>query len=387
MKFILIVFFVSIGTCKSLAQSLEISRFETLSFVGHHSNKAIFKDDFKYLYTWNELVSTKFEFLDSGKLPFFPNKFVGAVEISDLGRRYIETYKPPLKIIIETPAKAYIHEVNHVPSGISTNFEQLKVYIGNKTDNPDVRESLPIYELDLVSGQLQVLPIKGISPFVVGDFLFYADYPRLNQFDLVYDIYRVKIGDWGNPEKVFEDNYMDTWKVSSDGMYLLAEVIESGYRPQKVIYNLRTGKYEPIMEEGLPSAVFYSKAKQTFCFYDIGLYSDGKRRFVYVDMPKVFSFTPTWAMRFGDTIITPYLLDEATEEELARLNKNELRLLRNAIFARRGWRFQDENLTAFFNQFDWYQEQMRRVKSNDSIVLTNSDKYRSQLILKLEEKK
>ena len=92
-------------------------------------------------------------------------------------------------------------------------------------------------------------------------------------------------------------------------------------------------------------------------------------------------------MDYGDTFITDYLLEEAGEDDLVKLDKSQLRLLRNAIFARKGWRFQSEDLTNFFNQFNWYQDQLNRVSSNDDIKLTNADKYRSQLILEVEETK
>jgi len=45
---------------------------------------------------------------------------------------------------------------------------------------------------------------------------------------------------------------------------------------------------------------------------------------------------------------------ELTYEDIVGLTKEELRLLRNEIFARHGYIFQSEDLANHFAQFDWY---------------------------------
>ena len=367
-------------------QTFSTNDYEILRFVGYNANQPVLKNNEKILFKLVE-SSGRLSFLDSGNLQFFPEKYIGVTELQDNKIRYVETYKTPFKIILTTPAKTYLKKVDLDAEGISTNFATLNIYLGNQTDNPDRHESLPMHQLDLKSGDLKELSISGINPVVVGDYLFYADYPDPDQFDLVYDIYRVKIGDWQSPEKIFQDNYMNGWKVSADGKYLLAELIEYGHKPQKVIYSIKEKKYSPIDQKHLPSTVFYSKKKEAFCFYDIGLYSEGQRRFVYVNIPEFFPYQPVWSMDYGDTFITNYLLEEAGEDDLVKLDKSQLRLLINATFARKGWRFQSEDLADFFNQFNWYKAQLSRFSSNDDIKLTNADKYRSQLIRKIEERK
>lgn len=369
-------------------QSFLMKGFEKLRFVGYVEDGLEFEDESRNIYLWNEESSLNFNFLDSGRLSFFPERFVGVVEVEGENRRYVETFGLPFKIIVTTSSRTYIHEVGFKAEGVTTDFRNLKVYFGRLSDNPNLHESQPMQMLDLESGELTTLPIKGVDPKVVGDYLFYANYPDPEQFDLVYDLYRVKIGEWQNPERIFEDNYMNGWKVSGDGGNLLVEVIETGYKPQKVIYNLDVKSYSPIPgEDDLPSAIFYSRKKKAFCFYDVGLVSNGSRRFQYIPIPDSFPYTPSWAMDFGNSFITHYLLEEASEEELLEFDKSELRLLRNSIFARKGWRFQSEDLQDFFGQFDWYKDQLTRVDSNDEVMLTNTDKYRSQLILRIEEKK
>lgn len=51
--------------------------------------------------------------------------------------------------------------------------------------------------------------------------------------------------------------------------------------------------------------------------------------------------------------------------ELSSLNKAELRLARNEIFARKGRIFQSADLTAHFSRFDWYRPTSNEVAVND----------------------
>jgi len=57
------------------------------------------------------------------------------------------------------------------------------------------------------------------------------------------------------------------------------------------------------------------------------------------------------------------------------------------FFARRGWRFNDQELSDFFNQFEWYNHQINLYKNNSEINLTNSDKWRIKLIQSVEDDK
>lgn len=364
---------------------------KSVTWIGYQGQIPVFSyynDGYRDLYTLNE-SKLSFSLLEENRIQSkYEDYFVSYYYVEGSFRRYsVPKIKDTFPFAFELDGNFEIIEIPFNPRGTGYDLKNKKVYLGNQTDNPDLHESLPIHQLDIESGELKKLPIKGVSPVVLGEYLFYADYPDPKQFDLVYDIYRVKIGEWQNPEKVFQDNYMNGWKVSADGKYLLTELIEYGHKPQKVVYSIEEKKYSTIEQQNLPNPVFYSINKEAFCFYDIGLYNDVKRRFIYVDIPKTFTYTPSWAMDFGDTFITTYLLEEAGEDELRKLEKSQLRLLRNAIFARKGWHFKDKELTAFFNQLNWYPIQTKKYYDNSEIKLTNNDKYRAKLIQKIEQRK
>lgn len=58
-----------------------------------------------------------------------------------------------------------------------------------------------------------------------------------------------------------------------------------------------------------------------------------------------------WDALFGDLSA---LNSGITDFELARLNKKELRLLRNSVYAKYGHIFNSDELTAYFSNFAWY---------------------------------
>ena len=71
------------------------------------------------------------------------------------------------------------------------------------------------------------------------------------------------------------------------------------------------------------------------------------------------------------------------EEDLAGLNKNQLRLMRNAVYARHGRTFKSEDLQSLWNCYEWYEPN----PAYSDELLTETDKYNIDLIQKLEEKK
>lgn len=77
---------------------------------------------------------------------------------------------------------------------------------------------------------------------------------------------------------------------------------------------------------------------------------------------------------------------ELTELSMAKLqNKSlgELRIIRNEIFARKGYIFNSEDLQKHFSVFDWYEPKYANVDS----LLTDLDKKNIQTVLELENKK
>ena len=58
-----------------------------------------------------------------------------------------------------------------------------------------------------------------------------------------------------------------------------------------------------------------------------------------------------------EEIEKPYLNDL----QLGVLTKTELKIFRNMFYARKGYIFSDEDLTKYFNQFDWYKPETKQV--------------------------
>ncbi|MCB0258372.1 MAG: YARHG domain-containing protein [Calditrichaeota bacterium] len=63
---------------------------------------------------------------------------------------------------------------------------------------------------------------------------------------------------------------------------------------------------------------------------------------------------------------------------LGVMNNKELRIFRNAFFARAGYEFNDQDMQSFFERFDWYTPKTKE------IVLNESDKLNIQFIKSLE---
>jgi hypothetical protein len=67
---------------------------------------------------------------------------------------------------------------------------------------------------------------------------------------------------------------------------------------------------------------------------------------------------------------------------LAQLNNQNLRLLRNMIYARHGYIFNSSDLVLYFSRFDWYNPKFDNVDD----LLTDIDKYNIQLIQAFENR-
>lgn len=66
---------------------------------------------------------------------------------------------------------------------------------------------------------------------------------------------------------------------------------------------------------------------------------------------------------------------------LARLDRSQLRILRNTIFAQYGYTFKSEDLQQHFSRFDWYSPKSHNVDS----LLTRKDTYHIERIRKFEQ--
>ena len=73
------------------------------------------------------------------------------------------------------------------------------------------------------------------------------------------------------------------------------------------------------------------------------------------------------------------VMDNENESAFNKCNKKELRILRNMIYAEKGYIFEDEELSSFFNNKSWYTPE---ISNQDDIQL---DDYDKQFILKLKK--
>lgn len=71
------------------------------------------------------------------------------------------------------------------------------------------------------------------------------------------------------------------------------------------------------------------------------------------------------------------------EKNLAKYSREELRILRNEIFAKKGYIFKSTDLREYFKQFDWYKPTSKDVNESLSLI----EKSNVQIILKAESKK
>lgn len=76
------------------------------------------------------------------------------------------------------------------------------------------------------------------------------------------------------------------------------------------------------------------------------------------------------------------MLDQSlSNEDVSNLNYNQLRILRNFYFARKGHRFKSQDLSNFFNQYSWY----KPTTTISLETLTDIQKQNIDLIKKYEK--
>jgi hypothetical protein len=78
-----------------------------------------------------------------------------------------------------------------------------------------------------------------------------------------------------------------------------------------------------------------------------------------------------------------FLIDYLHITDLAVLTKNELRILRNMIYAKHGYIFQNNDWTKYFSDFNWYNPRHRNVDT----MLTEHEKWLIEVILAFENMK
>jgi hypothetical protein len=94
-----------------------------------------------------------------------------------------------------------------------------------------------------------------------------------------------------------------------------------------------------------------------------------------------------WYLRNEETIpgkkvgLRDMMLRQIASNELSGFTAEELRLLRNSIFAWHGFTFADKALEKYFSKFIWYSP-----SQHEQIVLGSVEKANVEMLLDLEKK-
>lgn len=249
------------------------------------------------------------------------------------------------------------------------------------------------------------LPLLGKTLFAKNGYLYFDFYhiDKSKATPCPVDLYRVKIGDWNNPELLAEF-ISDSWLPLNDSIVLMTLPVKG--RGKQVFYNINNRTYVET-EKKLPTTEIKYKGEN----YLLGVKRDerGNNKYVlqsfpnipkkgYIKdnqreiLPRVLDVNlPNKDKEFSGTFITDELLHNATESELMKFSKDELRTLRNAFFARQGYNFKSTDLKEFFSQFEWYNQLLESNEffeiSNEDVVISPKDKERVDLILEIENSK
>jgi len=233
--------------------------------------------------------------------------------------------------------------------------------------------------------KVEILPIKGRKPIVYKDWLFYEiGYVSPKYSSPPEAIYRVKIGDWRNPELIVNDVYSVGTVVDEN---IISFRIYLDKEMKHITYNFSDSTY---IEQKISSLIKYKgkRYQRTLCKNP----ETDKTQLCFKDIPELpeelphklerdiepnhnYFHLPHTKKPFTDTFITDSLMFFAGKEELENLSKSQLRKLRNAFYAREGYDFNSADLQEFFGQFDWYEQTLERRKAFD---LTNDDIYMPQ---------
>lgn len=256
-------------------------------------------------------------------------------------------------------------------------------------------------DLSAEKPKIEVLPIKGRKPILYKNWLFYEiDYVSPKYSDPPESIYRVRIGDWRNPELVVNDVYSVGTVVNEN---IISFRIYLDKEMKHVTYNMSDSTY---IEKGISSLIKYKgkKYQRTLCKNP----ETSKTQLCFKDLPDLpeefphkldrdieanhnYFHLPHTEKPFTGTFITDSLMFFADKEELQKLSKPQLRKLRNAFYAREGYDFNSRDLKEFFSQYEWYINTLERRKAfdltNNEIYMPPANMERIRLIQSVEKSK
>lgn len=282
----------------------------------------------------------------------------------------------------------------------NTHYLTQEEYFYFSTEIRDI-DYLARIDLKQENPKMEVLPIKGRKPIIYNGWMFYEiDYMSPKYSDPPDAIYRVKIGDWRNPELIVNDVYFGGAVINEN---LISFRVYEKEKIRDVTYNILENSYVEI--DIAPLIKYKGNIYQnTLCKDE----KTGKTQICYTDVPELpdkfphklerqvepnhnYLYLPHTQKLFTGTFITDSLLFFAGKKELQKLTKEQLRKLRNAFYAREGYDYDSEDLKSFFSQFKWYNKtlEIRKVNKlkNEDIYLPPADMARVKLILEVEELK
>ena len=257
------------------------------------------------------------------------------------------------------------------------------------------------------------LPIKAYKGYVIEDYLYFSYFHRNDDYSpYPDDVFRVKIGDWQNPELVFSSHVYNDWFLYPESHVIVSD-IDLGFlgnevsQKSQILYNTESNSFAVIpriLTHNTTSIPDYLKYDGKYYGFFPKNYRKLGIKAIHLeplpDLPEIYPYTehevlpreiwynvPLREKTFPNTFITPYLLRKAPKPELETLDKSQLRLLRNAIYAQQAYIFQSQDLKYFFNQFEWYQMMTNRKTSNEDVVLLAEDEARAELIREIEDSK
>jgi len=256
----------------------------------------------------------------------------------------------------------------------------------------DLNEDIP---------KIKLTPLFVTHHFISHDWVYFS-YDRVNYGYSPYpdDIFRVKMFDWQNPELIITGIERSGWYLFPNTNILYAHAdLGKEKKNYDMLYNAES-KYQEIESMGYKTIIklnnlyFFTKKKKSKGYETIGLtplpklptlypYKDTRR----ILPREIWYNVPLKEKSFKGTFITSELLRQALREELEKLEKPQLRLLRNAIYAQQAYIFESKDLQDFFNQFEWYRMMTNKKTSNEDVVILPEDKERANLILEIEQSK
>lgn len=254
---------------------------------------------------------------------------------------------------------------------------------------------------------ISYIPLKGDRAYLNDDWLYFSFFHENYEYSpYPHDIFRVKIGDWSNTELVFECSEYDEWFLYPEhhvvGTDVALDVLANEDQgKQEILYEIEKKSFAIV--PNISRSILKYQGKY-YNYYPKQIHTHGIETIHLEPLPKlpteygyvdkhhcypreVWYNVPLNEKVFDGTFVTPYLLREAPAPELEKLDKAQLKLLRNSIFAQYGYLFNSNDLQEFYNQFEWYRMMTVKKKNNDDVVLLPEDESRTELIKAVEESK